>query len=423
MFYLKKCFLFLILLFFVACGNPPEPYNANLANKYTDISNYEKNELLDNLITQYVFLSKYKSHNDGCIYCNNAWYLTYGGFKYINHFKECFVVEKNNILRISRSRCSNNFGKSFSNVNCSYIDDSSQKYSSFINNIQNQLLSNFEKELNLYTIYKKECLNLQKEREKVENKLNISIIDKTRLLPRKILDKFFVSKEVPNTSCLKLYLNNLYSNKLKRIAFKNLLNKHYEMLKKIINNKSLFYKDFLICTFVKPGFYRTKIIGRYRVVFNKNKFCKPFNDKDLENMKFYVTKVYFNFVPEEFNVQDHYIAVKVKNNNTNEIFIKNNSNQIITINSISMYYGNKVLNIFLSKKPISISPQTEIKLSSSNYEIKKFPNYNEKFVLLKNKTQKEKYGLAIGYKVYNENILKTLFKIKEYSINDFLYLK
>jgi len=415
----KKFFLFIIILFFAACGNPPEPYNVNLHKNYANISDYEKNELLYNLINQYVLFSKYKSYNDGCVYFNNAWYLTAGGFEYQNHFKECFIFNNNKIKRISESKCSNNFGKTFSKENCFYIDDSSKKYSNFINKIQNHLLTDFEKELTLYSIYKKECLNLQKERKKVESKLNFPIIDKTGLLPKKILNKFFVSKEVPNASCIKLYLNNFYSNPLKKIAFKELSNKHYEMLKTIINDKSLFYKNFLICASVEPGFFKIKTIGRFRVVFDKYSFCKPFNDKSLKKMKFYITKVYFNFVPKQFVLKDHYITVKV-NNNTNDIFIKNNSNQIITINSISVYYGNKVSNIFSPKNPISISPKAEIKLSSDNYEIKKFPDYNDKFILLTNKTQKEKYGLAIGYKVYNENILKTLFKIKEYSMNDLI---
>ena len=379
---------FILYIFISGCGNPPQPYSKNINNNnYKNLSYIEKQKLLNFIINRYTLRNpNFYTKNDGCIYFNDAWYH----FQYINKFKNCFIIKGNKIVREDESKCSNNYGKKFSNY-CDYIGGRSDEYSEFINTIQEKLYSDFLDQLKSYSIFKKSCIKYKEERNKKLQQIQVSVVDNTGLLPQNIIWSIQTDVYAPEVNCLKEYLDTLSLKKNK--------------------------KRFLICAKIEPYGFNKKMIGRYEIYLNKGEYCESF-EKFPDDYKFFVDSVYFNFLPDKFVAKNRDLEVSI-DNNQHILNIYNNSDQFIKVNSIVLYYGDIVSsNIF---QFLTDSTHLDLRIPPKSYisKVIDFPESSQAFVELTNKNQTHKYGISLSYKKVNENILKTLFKTKEFSVNDF----
>ena len=197
-----KKVLFIVISFFIfilsGCGNPPQPYSQKIKTNYTNVSSREKQRLLNNIIDYYIPQnSSFYTKNDGCIYFNDAWNF----FQYINHFKNCFFIEDNKIIRKDESRCSDNYGRKFTNF-CDYIGGRSDEYSKFIDKIQKTLYSHYINQLKSYSIFKQACIKYDKQRNKKLKQIKVSIIDNTGLLPQNIIKNIHTEIYAPSVNDL-----------------------------------------------------------------------------------------------------------------------------------------------------------------------------------------------------------------------------
>ena len=383
---MRKTFFFLSslisILFIVGCGNPPQPYSKNIENNYPDISLKEKQEILNFLVTLNT-IPPFYTKNDGCIYFNDAWY----SFKYINKFRNCFIIKSNKIIRVDKSRCSNDYGRHFGPY-CDYIGGRSDKYSSFINKIQQHLYLDFIKQLKSYSIFKRTCIRMIKEREKKFKQIKIHILDTTKLLPSNIINNIKAEVYLPEISCLKEYLNTLTLRTL---------NKNKERIP--------------ICLRIDNPYY----VDRYLVYLNKDRVCKFY--QNFPNLyKIFIKSVKFNFLPNKFIAKNKDIEVII-DNDEKQLTIYNDSDQFIEVNSIVLYYGNIVSSrIFPFNRD---STHLKLKVPPKSFISKKIDFPRIKFIKLKTKEQMHQYGVSISYKKFNENIMRTLFEVKNFSIKDF----
>ena len=368
-------FTFLILIF-IGCGNPPQPFSKKVDSNYSNVSLAEKQRIL-NFIVKLNTKSPFFTKGDGCIYFNDVWYH----FQYWNKFKNCFIIENNKIIRVDKSKCSNDYGRHFGSY-CNYIGGRSDKYSNFINNFQKNLPSEFEKNLKLYSVLKKKWIELDKKRKEKASKIKITIVDKTGLVPSNIIKHIKTKMYLPEEYYLEEYFNLI-----------------------TLGNKN---DNFPICVEI-DGICSTcpYFIERYKLKFSRNDVCKPYQDFP-ENYKFFIRSVYFNFLPLHFVAKNHDLKVVV-DNKMKVIKIYNDSNQFVEVNSIVLYYGDKVKNIDEGKQ--NIPPKSFI--------AKKIFFPLEYFVKLVNKNQTHNYGVSISYRKINENIIKTLFQTKKFSVKDF----
>ena len=161
------------------CGNPPQPYNYKMSKKYRSISDYENQQLL-NIVIDRKSKIKYKSSN-GCIMHTNNWYKEGYSFKYRENMKNCFKINNSIISRIDNSSCSSDHSRSYQK--CNYIASGLENYTTFINDLQNNVLA---KELNTEMINYQKFITLYNEADKQRKdkiaKVKTSLLDNTKVL-------------------------------------------------------------------------------------------------------------------------------------------------------------------------------------------------------------------------------------------------
>ena len=386
-----KKVLFIVISFFIfilsGCGNPPQPYSQKIKTNYTNVSSREKQRLLNNIIDYYIPQnSSFYTKNDGCIYFNDAWYH----FQYINKFKNCFIIKGNKIVREDESKCSDNYGRKFTNF-CDYIGGRSDEYSKFIDKIQKTLYSHYINQLKSYSIFKQACIKYDKQRNKKLKQIKVSIIDNTGLLPQNIIKNIHTEIYAPSVNYLKTYLNLL-----------------------TLKNKKI---KFPVCVQIKNDGFHYIIDGRYEIYFKGDNICKPYTKFPID-YKIFIKSVYFNFIPNKFIVKNKDLTIVI-NNITNKLTVYNHSNQFIEINSIVLYYGNIVSSKIFQFDQNAMHLKLRIPPESYVSKYINFPEARQIFVKLTNKDQIHKYGISLSYKKIDENILKTLFKVKKFSVKDF----
>ncbi|MGA1940860.1 hypothetical protein [Arcobacter sp. YIC-310] len=401
---------------FAGCGNPPEPFNYKIKNQHKNISNYEKQQLVNIIIDRNSRL-KYKSSN-GCVILINNWYKEGWSFKYRENMKNCFSVTNNILKRIDYSSCSNDHGRSFKK--CNYISNKLEDYSNFINNLQNNVIekelqkeiSNYQKFIKLY-----DKANISR-KEKIKI-IKTSLVDNTKVLPKSVfnqLNKFHVvENSVPNK--INLYINyispNNGKNNINRIA-RNILGDS------ISENFNKFFKDdsSISDKFKITSSTITNTVNRYKVTYKHRVFKDDYN-KFPTNLTYEIDKVYFNYLPKKFRAKDRNIEVEVINNfkddynSIKHIKIYNKTKEFIEIDTISGYYGEDVTDNIIDMKDMK-----RINISPMSYKIFK-TDYSYELLLVNDKNQKVPYGFSIGYKMINQNIIKNLYKVNNYSIKSF----
>ena len=372
---------------FIGCGNPPQPYNYKLDNQYSNISDYEKQQLLNIVIDRNSRL-KYKSSN-GCVMVHSVWG---GSTRYDDNMKNCFIINNNKILRKDKSHCRTNYRT----CKCNYIGRKVEKYSDFINNLQKNIIAqDLQKEIKNYIKFKK-MYNEHKKNAQVKKKnIVIHFIDTTKILPKNIIKQLSVYN-------LSLIIKGSAINRF-------------------IKNQSA--NAFVINSSIKKD-----TIDRYKVVYSKTDYLDSY-DKFPSNITYKINKVYFNYLPKKFIANDKNIDVEVINDPLDNyesikyIKIYNKTKEFIEIDTIAGYYGDIVTDNIINikdMKRVKISPMSYkiFKIGYSyKYRINDFPR--NKFLLVNDKNQKVNYGFSIGYKMINQNIIKNLYKVNTYSIKDF----
>ena len=429
----KKYFVYILLSFasiiLIGCGNPPEPYNLKL-NKTKNVTTEEKQILLNHLVTKAVIEERLKgklhisTKKDGCVYLNDY----YGkGYEWRKFYKNCFKINNNQVSRIDKSNCYSNYGY-HKYDECSYIGGHSEDYSNAINKIQENLTKNLKQEIIFFSIFKNQCLEIKKERKNIAKKIKFKIVDTTGVVPKKIINRFHLKSYLHKIYCIDLY-NKIFNNNnnFYQFAINDAMHSNVHQFKSFLKDKKLIKQYVYInnaLLFDNQSIWQNYVrVGRYEINFHMT-YIKNSIDKPIKNLTFKIDKVYFYFVPENFILKDKNIFAKIINAkpdkhfhyNPDKFIIKNKTTQFMKIVSISMYYGNIVKKVFESNKGILISPKSEITLTPLN-KLTYFPD--KEYLLLKNKSQTEKYGVSIAYKITNENIIRTLYKVKKFTIKDF----
>lgn len=413
---------------FTGCGNPPQPYNYKMNNQHKDISDYEKQQLLNIVIDRNSRL-KYKTSN-GCVMLDNQWYKEGWSYKYKNKFKHCFKINNLTISRIDNSSCSRDHGRSYGK--CNYIGNGFDNYIKFINDLQNNVLSselqteisNYQKFISLYD--KADAVR----KEKI-TQVKTSLIDNTKVLPKSVFEQMNKFNLSTNRVTKKI---DLYKSYVAPQNGKSLIDQFgrsilgdsiSENFDKVFQDESSLAHEFKISSSTTKN-----AINRYKVNYKQNSYSDSY-DKFPSNITYEIDKVYFNYLPIKFITSDDNIDVEVKNNplgsydSIEYIKVYNKTKEFIEIDTIAGYYGENVTDNIINikdMKRVKISPMSyKIFKTGYSYEyrINDYPSRSNRLLLVNDRNQKVNYGFSIGYKMINQNIIKNLYKVNQYSIKDF----
>lgn len=407
---------------FTGCGNQPQPFDYKMNNQYKEISNHEKQELLNIVIDRNSRL-KYQSGN-GCITAKSYW------GEYRDDFNNCFIVNNSDIKRVDKSVCRSRNG--MVNEKCNYIGGSSEPYSDFLNNLQNNVIgqelqneiSNYQK---FITIYDK----ADTARKEKISQVKTSLIDNTKILPKSVFDQ--LNKFDLNANRVKgkmdLYRSyvapsngNSVIDKFARSIAGDSVSRNFD---KVFKDETSLAHEFKVSSSII-----TNHIERYRVDYKQTGYNAGY-DKFPINVTYEINKVYFNFLPEKFMASDDNIDVEVKNNplgnhdSIEYIKVYNKTKEFIEIDTIAGYYGENVADNIMNikdMKRVKISPMSHKIFQISygyEYRINDYPTKSDRLLLTNDKNQKINYGFSIGYKMINQNIIKNLYKVNNFSIKDF----
>jgi hypothetical protein len=287
------------------------------------------------------------------------------------------------------------------------------------------LSKKFATTLEKFSQYKKEYNHHKEEAEYKKRNLKINYIDTTHILPQKALAQLCKSTNslYIKSSAIDLFLNNQNSAK----------------------------------AFVIQSSVQNDTIGRYKVTYKQTRFENIYSIFP-STLNYKIDKVYFNYIPQKFTAHDSSIDIEVFNaplaGTNQEVFsaslkakinqydkikelldtaskgeiiqyikIQNNTKEFIELDTIAGYYGEDVTDNIINIKDlkrVKIPPMSyKIFKTGYNYKyrINDFPK--SKLLLVKNKNQKVPYGFSIGYKMVNQNIIKNLYKVNEYTIRNF----
>ena len=400
---------------FVGCGNPPQPYRYKIPKKYSNITNYEKQQLLNIVIDRESRL-KYKS-SDGCVFVHSVWGSS---TRYDHRMKNCFRIKNNYINRVDFSKCRTNYKVH----KCNYIGSRVEKYANFLNKLQNDniLVDGLNNEINNYQKFKRLYNKANTARINKLAQIKISLQDNTKILPKQIIDKLRNSVKtiaLRTPQPIDLYISYVAPKKGRNVAdrfarsiFGDVLSKNFD---KVFKDEILLSSDFLLKSYIN-----TNQIGRYKVKYDRTSYVDRY-DKFPTDIVYKINKVYFNYLPKKFVASDKNINVEVANEHSMKYFkIYNKTKEFIEVDMIAGYYNKDVVNLI--EEPIKIPPMS-YEFININYKgwlgrIEfNFPSSSK--ILVSKKNQKIKYGFSVGYKIINQNVIKNLYKVNNYSIKDF----
>ncbi len=359
-------------LILAGCGNPPQPCHVPINNKADNVSKYEKIELLSKIL---------KKHSGGwyikgnCIITNERDVLKdrVGYNFYYSHFENCFDISDSNMLtRTDNSHCYKNRKA----IPCDYFNK--ENYVNYINKLQSQIIpQELSKEISLYSNYKQKYMkayNITKEKIK---STQLKIVDPFNIVPKNIIN------EIKPQLTYNTYL--------------------LPLIKSYIKNKPIDFKIIATVSDHKSNRYFINCSNK-----------REYNYKNIPRViKFNIKEVGFNFIPNSFVAKDKNLKAKIsyiENKNEFKIDFINNLKTFISIQKLVIYYGKNIYGNYI--KSINLPPKSHTTIDLTDYTI------SNPYITLNNKSQKVNFGLSIGYKLIDENILKSIYKVKKFSIKD-----
>lgn len=412
----------ILAISFTGCGNPPQPFNYKMNNPHKGISDYEKQQLLNIVIDRNSRL-KYNSVN-GCVSVNSMWGSS---TRYDDRMNNCFKINNNKITRQDYSSCRTGYKAS----KCNYIGGKVEKYADFVNHLQNNVIgqelqteiSNYQK---FITIYDK----ADAARKEKIGQVKTALVDNTKVLPKSVfkqMNKFNVNADrvIKKIDLYKSYIApNKGKNAMDRFGRSILGDSISQNFDKVFKDESSIAHEFKITS------NAIKKIDRYKVNYKQNSYSDSY-DKFPSNITYEIDKVYFNYLPKKFITSDKNIDIEVINDpmggydSIEYIKVSNKTKEFIEIDTIAGYYGENVTDNIINiedMKRVKISPMSyKIFKTGYSYEyrINDYPSRSNRLLLVNDRNQKVNYGFSIGYKMINQNIIKNLYKVNQYSIKDF----
>jgi len=355
-------------LILAGCGNPPQPCHISINDKSSNVDSYEKTLLISKVLEKH---SNGYSVKNSCIISNQRVRSLIDGSIILSHLENCFDITNNILVRKDLSECTINY----SPVDC-YLTEYEKKYSDYINKLQSQIIpQELPKKINLYSKYKIKYIREKKIAEKKIKSTQFEILDPFNVVPKKILKEIKPWLTYNIDSPIKSYIKN------KPIDFK--------IIAMVSNHKS----------------------NRY-IINCSNK--REFDYKNIPHViKFNIKEVGFNFIPSSFVAKDKNLKAEIsyiKNKNKFKIDFINNLKTFISIQKLVIYYGKNIYGNYI--KSINLPPKSHTTIDLTDYTI------SNPYITLNNKSQKVNFGLSIGYKLIDENILKSIYKVKKFSIKD-----
>jgi len=379
---------------FTGCGaNIPQPYSAKVQN-YSNITNSEKNKLLLNSMKS---IKKFYPDKRGRYSSPSKLRgdtISYYGLNATFAHKFTINNNSNEITRTDVSRETHGNGKG-ADAYGALTDDFG--FTDYINTYQVDLSNKFSNSLERYSQFKISYNKHKKNANIKKEEIRINFNDLTSILPKSILDEISKSKiTISNSSsAINLFLNGKQANV-------------FTITSNAIKNA----------------------IDRYKVNYKENSYSDSY-DKFPSNITYEIDKVYFNYLPIKFITSDDNIDIEVKNNplgsydSIEYIKVYNKTKEFIEIDTIAGYYSENVTDNIINikdMKRVKISPMSyKIFKTGYSYEyrINDYPSRLNRLLLVNDRNQKVNYGFSIGYKMINQNIIKNLYKVNQYSIKDF----
>ena len=396
-FILKSISVVGALFFFAGCslGNPPQPCNVKIQDNHKNITDTEKTELIKKIL---------KNNSNGyaidgnCIKVDSFWGV--GSDFYHDKMKNCFVISNNVLKRKDYSVCFNNGRRH----ECDYIGKKVENYADYINKLQNKIIpQQLPIEISKYAKYKEKYYQEKQKAEKRMKNIKTVIVDENHVLSQNVLNKIKY-----NTYIERPYgIVTSYTPGRKEVTDMN-------PIKLYVNNKPI---DFKIVSNISNTIHNSLKQGRYLLVFENSKLTYSYKNVPIKII-FKIKGVYFNFIPSNFVAGDKNIDVIINydyKNNLMKIKFVNKTTKFVEINALAMYYNDKVYDNLL-KKPIKLPPKSFKTITKDYFNL---PVLKNRYIKVTNKNERVKFGISVGYKIINENILKNIYKVNKYSIKDF----
>jgi hypothetical protein len=382
----------LLAISFSGCGaSTPEPFSMKVQN-YSNVTNQEKNTLIaHNMQTiKQFYPDRTGRYSSPSRVRGNV--ISYHGLNAT--FSHRFIVNSKTgyMERIDVSSASHGRDRG-EDAYDSLTNDFG--FTDYINKYQVTLGKKYATSLEKFSKYKKEYNHHKQEAEYKKEHLQVHFIDTTNILPKKVLaqlsnDEHFLS--VQNTP-MRLFLRGQDVSK----------------------------------AFILKSYIKADTFGRYKVVYKQPRFEDVYTAFP-STINYEITEVYFNYIPEKFTAHDSNIDVEVLNTPFGDetikyIKIQNNTKEFIELDTIAGYYGEDVTDNIINiedLKRVKIAPMSYKILKtgfSYKYRVNDFPE--NKLLPVHSRNQKVPYGFSVGYKMINQNIIKNLYKVDTYTIQDF----
>lgn len=380
--------VFLLFIFSGCVAYKPSTFQTEV-NKINMPLN-EKQKLLNDVLVE-----KYGSYINGYQIVNGCVNFTYSVAWMHQEFSNCYRINNDKIIREDYSQCYYYKNKDKCRYAAINFDTDVKQYSKFLDSIDianeynNKLIShrnNYESNKEQYDIFVK---NYNKEKNKLNKQLisyKNKIIDKSKILPKELLDKF---------------------------KFKNL---------ELISNKNECYREFKEsnsfknCFKVRGGIDNLNIINDNGFDFKVDNWSFNKNIYEITNPIIYEinSDIKFNFLPKDFYTENEDIKVHVSSDYYIYFTLTNKTNDFIEIKNISLYWDKNINSLSIEK---NLPPQAVSKVGEMNIlQIKNQAPYKTKYKVIKNLNESTNFGVAIQYEISNKK--KNLYKTKTFTVKD-----
>ena len=341
-------------------------------------------------------------------------------------YNNCYKIENNNINSLDNSTYSYVSRLSTGKIDrgsykADYIGIKGVAYGEYLNKLQkNILLNDLSNELKKYKIFKQAFIDNQKKSKLKYKTITTNFKDTTNILPAIVISdlskhKLYSAIRFGETP-LKLYKEMNHDPK-KRKALNNYLkslNEKNGLHSSGDSTPSKYDSNNIVDNFFIRDSILVDEVDRYKVSFAKYKFEENYINFP-KDVVFEINDVKYNYIPTIYKSNDENIKVEVINTpllrkTVKQFKISNNTKEFIEIDTIAGYYGEDVVDNILVTK-IKLSP-----MSFKNITVSNFPK--KKLLDVKTKKQKINYGFSIGYKMINNNVMKSLYKVNLYTIDN-----
>jgi hypothetical protein len=253
-------------------------------------------------------------------------------------------------------------------------------FTSYINKFQSNLVELFNKNVLTYSELKQKYQDKEVSFNKLDDPINVSVVDLTGILPSKVINK--ISEKITISKVVATLSVDAFMRGIGPDLLKN---------------------GFQIRVEASPY-----SIDRYRPSLDKYQEKYSYDGKPL-NSKIKIERVNYNYKPKTYAFNDNAISVRVKGG---VIYIANKTNDFINIETLSCYYNqdidtDKDINLHMPPK------------SHKSYISKCTNNVRDQYVFVSSKNQKVNYGFAVSYFIKSIDKRTTLFNTNDYSIDDF----